>query len=176
MSNILEMPGPGDYTGRTVILNQATCKRFQCPGFVLGPNAPYQVVPDLRLTNESLHLAMMDGLRQGLLDGRLLDVTGQDTKGMKLGSGEHSPVSEEEDPTRPRVLMGTDKRGRIYILTPRDKQHEAELITELKDTGTLANVHFDEPQVGSNDTPVGLGRVEIAETLPAPTIILTDPQ
>jgi hypothetical protein len=160
--SLIEMPKLSDYSGRMLLLNLERVQRFQCPGFTLSKNNYYQIVPCYTETNPSLHEAMNRALNIAILDGRLIDITGQDVKGLKMAGGEHTPVQEED--TGSRVFMATDKHGNLFVVAPKDKEEEAKYIEEIKTTGTL-----------KLDYEHALNVEKIEEVIqPAPKIIITD--
>src|ERR1017187_6362300 len=69
-SRVLQMPTPGElpnYAGRLLCLNPEKARTFQCGGFILGGKRMSAVVPEEAQTLP---------IHQALLDGRLLDITG----------------------------------------------------------------------------------------------------
>jgi hypothetical protein len=175
MSNLIEMPSPQGLSGRMLMLNLEVAKRFQCPGFALSPNQPYLTVPDLRDFNPSTHEAMNAALQRGLLDGRLIDVTGQDVKGLKVGGNEHTAVVTED--TGEKVFMGTDSKGNLYIVTPKSKEDEEAILQEILKTGTI-NRAFERAAAEQPEESAftGLTGITVEEAYPTPTVILTDPE
>ena len=103
---------PVDLVGHTLMLNTALVKTFQCGGFVLGPNRPIGIVDEQ---------SQQAPIRKALEEKKLIDVTGKDmaTKGFKGTGGQTSAITEED--TGKKVFVGRDRRGNLYIATPRSK-------------------------------------------------------
>jgi hypothetical protein len=103
---------PVDLVGHTLMLNTALVKTFQCGGFVLGPNRPIGIVDE-----QSQQIP----IRKALEEKKLIDVTGKDmaTKGFKGTGGQTSAITEED--TGKKVFVGRDRRGNLYIATPKIK-------------------------------------------------------
>ena len=129
---------PVDLIGHTLMLNTALIGKFQCGGFVLGPHRPLAIVD---------HNAQQFPLRAALAKNELLDVTGQDmTKGYKGKGGETSAVSEQD--TGKRVFVATDRRGNLYVATPRTKAEAKKFETELRKTGRIKSIDFSRDMTG----------------------------
>jgi hypothetical protein len=160
MSNLIVMPGskefeetlakvskkpksskskqPVDLIGRTLMLNSALIKVFQCGGFSLGPAHPVGIV-DYR--------AQQGPIQRALDEGKLVDVTGKDmTKGIKGKGGQTTAVSEED--TGKRVFVATNKRGDLFIATPRNDKERAKFETQLRKKGKLTGIDFTKDATG----------------------------
>ena len=130
---------PVDLVGHTLMLNTALVKTFQCGGFVLGPNRPIGIVDE-----QSQQIP----IRKALEEKKLIDVTGKDmaTKGFKGTGGQTSAITEED--TGKKVFVGRDRRGNLYIATPRSKTEAKRFEREIRTTGTLKSVDFETETTG----------------------------
>jgi hypothetical protein len=130
---------PVDLVGHTLMLNTALVKTFQCGGFVLGPNRPIGIVDE-----QSQQIP----IRKALEEKKLIDVTGKDmaTKGFKGTGGQTSAITEED--TGKKVFVGRDRRGNLYIATPRSKTEAKRFEREIRTTGTLKSVDFETETIG----------------------------
>ena len=161
MSNLIVMPGskefnetlatktspakrrtapkmPEDLTGKTLMLNTAVIQQFQCGGFHLGSRHPFAIVGP-QAQQAPLHIA--------LAAGNLIDMTGKDmTKGYKGKGGETSAIAEVD--TGKQVFIATDGRGNLYIAAPKSKAEGKRFEKEIRRTGTLKSVNFDEHVTG----------------------------
>jgi hypothetical protein len=130
---------PVDLVGHTLMLNTALVKTFQCGGFVLGPNRPIGIVDEQ---------SQQAPIRKALEEKKLIDVTGKDmaTKGFKGTGGQTSAITEED--TGKKVFVGRDRRGNLYIATPRSKTEAKRFEREIRTTGTLKSVDFETETIG----------------------------
>ena len=130
---------PVDLVGHTLMLNTALVKTFQCGGFVLGPNRPIGIVDEQ---------SQQAPIRKALEEKKLIDVTGKDmaTKGFKGTGGQTSAITEED--TGKKVFVGRDRRGNLYIATPRSKTEAKRFEREIRTTGTLKSVDFETETTG----------------------------
>lgn len=130
---------PVDLIGHTLMLNTAMAKTFQCGGFVLGPNRPIGIVDEQ---------SQQFPIRKALAEKKLIDVTGKDiaTKGFKGVGGQTSAVTEED--TGKKVFVGRDRRGNLYIATPKSKAEAKRFDREIRMTGTLKSVDFETETTG----------------------------
>ena len=121
------------------MLNTALVKTFQCGGFVLGPNRPIGIVDEQ---------SQQVPIRKALEEKKLIDVTGKDmaTKGFKGTGGQTSAITEED--TGKKVFVGRDRRGNLYIATPRSKTEAKRFEREIRTTGTLKSVDFETETTG----------------------------
>lgn len=172
MSSVIVMPGskefaetlagakrrpkpPVSLVGKTLMLNTAVCLKFQCGGFSLGPNRPFAVVsPE----------AQQGPLLRALEENKLVDITGQDPKkGFKTRQGAVSAVTEED--TDKKAFIGRDGRGRMFVVTPKNKTEAKRFEREIRKTGTITSVDFEEQATG-----FGAITEEVVETsVPEPT-------
>ena len=130
---------PVDLVGHTLMLNTALVKTFQCGGFVLGPNRPIGIVDEQ---------SQQAPIRKALEEKKLIDVTGKDmaTRGFKGTGGQTSAITEED--TGKKVFVGRDRRGNLYIATPRSKTEAKRFEREIRTTGTLKSVDFETETTG----------------------------
>jgi len=130
---------PVDLVGHTLMLNTALVKTFQCGGFVLGPNRPIGIVDEQ---------SQQAPIRKALEEKKLIDVTGKDmaTKGFKGTGGQTSAITEED--TGKKVFVGRDRRGNLYIATPRSKTEAKRFEREIRTIGTLKSVDFETETTG----------------------------
>lgn len=139
----IEVAGIPDYAGRVIALNVSKCKRFSCGNFALSSYSPICTVSPN---------ASMAHVHQGVLDGRLLDVTDQPKHGLAIGSTQHEPARELGD-TGKRIFMGTDTAGNLFIVTPKDAEEESKFIAEIEATGTLKLNYERGKEMASGITP-----------------------
>lgn len=146
-----------DLVGHTLMLNTALAKTFQCGGFALGPNRPLDVVTEQ---------AQQEPLRRALAEHKLIDVTGKDmaTKGFKAKGGQTSAISEEE--TEAKVFLGRDRRGNLYIATPKSKTEAKRMEREIRATGTLKGRDYEAERTGLS--PITEEEIESTEPAPKP--------
>lgn len=137
--------------GRTLTLNLAKCRRFQCGGFQVGPNNPTSIVsPE----------AQTDQIARALADGRLLDITDHVSKGIKTDLIEQTGIQEEE--TTLKAYLATDAAGNRYTVIPKDKDEQERFEQEIANTGTL-RLEFAQGQ--NSQVPV-LSQVKVDEIDP----------
>ena len=120
-------PGNVDLTGRIISLNLQKCKRFQCGGFALSFNRPFSVVDQA---------AQQDKIRQGLLDGRLLDITDQNIKGIEMAGSFQSPAKVLDEKGK-KVYLQINQDGSLTVIAPKDEEDEAKRQQELETNGVL---------------------------------------
>ena len=121
--------------GRTVMLNTARIKTFQCGGLALGFRRPFAIID---------HRVQQEPVRRALSEGILLDVTDQDmTKGFKHEGGETTAIAEED--TGLRVYMGKDDVGNVYLVTPKDAEQKEQFEKEIIEFGFIRSVEFEQP-------------------------------
>jgi hypothetical protein len=136
---------PVDLVGHTLMLNTALVKTFQCGGFVLGPNRPIGIVDEQ---------SQQAPIRKALEEKKLIDVTGKDmaTKGFKGTGGQTSAITEED--TGKKVFVGRDRRGNLYIATPRSKTEAKRFEREIFETETTGLGFITEEVIESSEQPV----------------------
>jgi hypothetical protein len=154
MAEIIQMAPAVDLIGHTLALNLVTCRKFTCRGFFLSPTRPTALVDP-----EADQVA----LRTALLQGRLLDITDQQTSGLKIADTSHT-AAEVED-TGKRVFLGYDPAGNMYVTVPKDEAEAEAIESEIRSTGTLKRDWTQAAEI----TPV----TESAPEGP-PLIIITD--
>ena len=128
---MIQVPPPADYSGRTLALNPEKARRFQCGHFVLFPTCPYAVVqPE----------ADMGSLRQGLLEGRLLDITDQPRAGVQTEHATLQAVKREDIPGKivyfVRQKLDDGTMGTVMAI-PKDESEAQDFELQLKTTGRL---------------------------------------
>jgi hypothetical protein len=139
---IIEAPHT-DLIGRIISLNLQNCKRFQCGGFSLSPARPFAVVEPS---------SQQASIRQGLLDGRLVDITDQNIKGMEIAGTAHSPAQVLDEKGK-RVYLQVNVDGSLTVIAPKDEEEEILREAELASNGVLlvnesnveiSNISFDQ--------------------------------
>jgi len=137
--SLIQEPEHKDLTGRIISLNLHVCKRFQCGGFALGPARPFSVVEPT---------AQQGIIRQGLIDGRLLDITDQNIQGVSIGETSHSPAHVLEEKGK-KVYLQINQDGSLTVIAPKDEADEAKREEELATMGVLI-VNEDEVEVAKS--------------------------
>lgn len=137
--DLIITPGPspeGPLTDRVLMLNTEKATRFQCFGFSVTRNNPIQIVP--------AH-AQEIPLRRALDAKILLDITGKEdaarNKTVKaidqaIKDGNITPVKETEV-NAPKVLIGTDSKGQVYVIIPKDEEEYQQMQEELRLNGCI---------------------------------------
>jgi hypothetical protein len=122
------LPVPDEsLVGRTLMLNLAVCRGFQCGGFQLSLHRSFAVVDDK---------AQQTPIRTALADGRLVDITGQDPKkGFKTKEGAVSKV--EQSDTGLQAFVGRTAKGEFFVAIPKNKTQAKQYAREVQRTGTL---------------------------------------
>jgi hypothetical protein len=129
---------PDSLEGKTLMLNLAVCRGFQCGGFQLSLHRSFAVV-DAR--------AQQAPIRAALADGRLVDITGQDPKtGFKARDGSVSKVDQED--TGMRVFVGQNAKGDLFVAAPTTRKQAKAFEREITRTGTLKSVDFARAATG----------------------------
>jgi hypothetical protein len=142
MSSLIIVPGAtpsvsftGPLEGRVLMLNteNKVMPRFQCYNFVVTRNSPIQTVP--RICGE-------EQIRKALVDGILIDISGQETSVGSMGKAISSidnavkaktmSVVKEGEEIGPRVIVGTDSKGNSYIITPKDDADYERMQEEIR--------------------------------------------
>lgn len=155
---VIEFPSAlPNYAGRTLALNMEKARRFQCHNFFLGIRVPYAVVPSEAEAGFRI-------IHQAILDGRLLDVTDANIKGLKTTSFELDPV--KEDDTGGKMMFFVSKKFKsgetaMIMVTPRDAEQSKDFQRQLKETGSIILDDFDEKELES--PPPGLSTVTVTE-------------
>ena len=132
-----------DLTGRIISLNLQVCRRFQCGGFSLSPNQPFAVVEPNASHNK---------IYEGLLDGRLIDVTDQNIKGLAMAGTYTSPATELKGGEK-KVYLQVGQDGSLMVVAPKDEKAEEEFEKQIRETGVLKIDDFeiaDKPIEGAN--------------------------
>lgn len=128
ISNVREESRPTvgpNYAGRLLCLNPEKLKSFQCGGFILGPKRPSAVVPSE---------AQMLPIHLALLDGRLLDITGQGE--IRTDNGTLEVVAEEETPKK--VYLTQAPNGEFVAIGVSDPEQQIEFDRQLQEHGSIA--------------------------------------
>lgn len=156
---IISFPtAPPNYAGRTLALNLEKARRFQCHNFFLGTRVPYAIVPPEAE-------AGMELIHQAILDGRLLDVTDSNLKGIKTSSFELDKVTEDD--TTGKMVFFVAKKFKngetgIVMVTPKDTEQAADFQRQIKETGKIELSDMDDND-GEFDAPPGLSKVTVTE-------------
>jgi hypothetical protein len=172
MSNLIIMPDAtgafsgedkvlASYAGRCLALNLDKIKVFQTHKFYLGPKRPFAtVMPD----------ADQISLRNAVLDGRLIDVTDQKGKGIKLEGGDMSPIAEIPDAGLRKVFIGVGRTDQVtpagtprplFVAVPGSEEEEAAMLAELERTGRIDGTYTD-----SEKPDVEFGGISVSDVEP----------
>lgn len=129
---------PADLRGKTLMLNLAVCRGFQCGGFQLSMSRTFAVVDDR---------AQQEPIRLALQEGRLVDITGQDPKtGFKTPQGSVSKVTQED--TGLQAFVGRTSQGEFFVAIPKNKKQASKYELEIQRTGTLSAADLEQHAMG----------------------------
>lgn len=135
-----------DLVGRILSLNTLVAKTFSCGGFSVNYNRPIAVVTPS---------SQQPSLKRGLLEGKLIDVTDQNTDGLNLGGARQtSPNSVDTGET---VYVTVDQNGGMMIAIPKDQEEKAKFELMIAQSGVLI---LDSAKISDKPSPLQANRVK----------------
>lgn len=132
-----------NYAGRVLALNLDKRKVYQTVGFYLGPARPFATVPPS---------AALDDIRDAVLRGDLIDVTGTPGRGVVSKGGSMSPIHESVDPDARTIFIGTMPTSSdapqvgatpLFIAVPKSAEEEVAMLEEINRTGRIDGKYTD---------------------------------
>jgi hypothetical protein len=134
--------------GRLLSLNTRTTKVFTCGGFSVNYNRPIAIV-----TPESQQAS----IKRAMAEGKLIDVTDQNTNGLNLGGANQSKPKLSD--TGETAFITVDKNGGMMIAIPKDKAEQNEFEDMIAKSGVLI---LDTAKLSDKPSPLLTNRVTAA--------------